>query len=785
MAKCIRDRCDGTIDQGFCDTCGMAPAAAQAAKVTQVAPAAGAAAPAPPAAATSPGTTAPGTTAPGTGTSTTASSTTRPPRSQRVITSVSPLSGVTHSGSVATASTTTGSTSSSTTSTTGSSRGFSRGLVDVPDVALVDPSTLTIADPTVAEKDRFCANCGEAVGRAKAGREGRLQGFCSACRQPFDLAPKLAPGEVVAGQYEVVGCLAHGGFGWIYLAKDRNVSNRWVVLKGLLDSGNADGRAAALAERQFLATMEHPSIVKIYNFVAHNTSEYIVMEFVGGKSLKTILKDRRELNGGTNNPLPLDVAITYILGILPALSYLHERGYVFCDFKPDNMIHQGNQLKLIDLGGVWRLGDSDGNVYGTVGFQAPEIATVGPSISSDTYTIVRTLAVLSIDFPGYTTTLKHDLPDPATAPILHEFKSFYRLLQRGTADEPAERFQSVDELSEQLLGVLREVVAVRTNTPKPFPSTLFTSDLLAARTTGQTPEYNWHSLPLPLLVPTDPAASYLANLTATAEQIPALIHSAISSGQVPDSIETRLRRVRAHLEIDRIPNAMAALTEAKSIDPTDWRIRWYEGLVALATNFFSEAIECFEAVATFWPGEIAPRIALAHAFEVSGAHASAHSIYLDVVEIDPSYDFAVFGLGRCLLATGNRTEAARSYARISPTSALRSEAQAQQALALLGDGAAPPNQDDLIKAASVVTEANLPASRSAEIRRQVLTNALTSIKKSAPSVATKLFEQPFNESSVRKQLEATYRDLSELETDRRRRIALIDQANRVRPWTLF
>ena len=67
----------------------------------------------------------------------------------------------------------------------------------------------------------------------------------------------------------MVGCLAHGGLGWIYLAVDRNVADRWVVLKGLLDTGDEDALAAAVAERQFLAEVEHPLIVEIYNFVQH------------------------------------------------------------------------------------------------------------------------------------------------------------------------------------------------------------------------------------------------------------------------------------------------------------------------------------------------------------------------------------------------------------------------------------------------------------------------------------------------------------------------------------
>ena len=126
-----------------------------------------------------------------------------------------------------------------------------------------------LADPRVPENKRFCGNCGEPVGRGRDGRPGRTEGFCPQLRHPFSFSPKLAPGDLVAGQYEVLGCLAHGGLGWIYLARDRNVSDRWVVLKGLLNTGDADAMAAAVAERQFLAQVEHPNIVRIYNFVQH------------------------------------------------------------------------------------------------------------------------------------------------------------------------------------------------------------------------------------------------------------------------------------------------------------------------------------------------------------------------------------------------------------------------------------------------------------------------------------------------------------------------------------
>ena len=122
----------------------------------------------------------------------------------------------------------------------------------------------------------------------------------------------------------MIGALAHGGMGWIYLAKDRNVSGRWVVLKGLLNTGDADALAATIGEQRFLARVEHPLIVEIYNFVTHDDAGYIVMEYVGGRSLKQLLKQRMTANGGESDPLPVDQALAFLIEILPALGYLHE-----------------------------------------------------------------------------------------------------------------------------------------------------------------------------------------------------------------------------------------------------------------------------------------------------------------------------------------------------------------------------------------------------------------------------------------------------------------------------
>ena len=250
------------------------------------------------------------------------------------------------------------------------------GITTVRPAPSIDAEKALLTNPSVPENKRFCPQCGEPVGRGRDGKPGRTTGFCANCRHPFSFDPKLKAGDLVAGQYEVAGCLAHGGLGWIYLARDKNVSDRWVVLKGLLNSADPDALAAAIAEQRFLAQVSHPSIVEIYNFVTHDEAGYIVMEYVGGTSLKSILKQRMQA-AGTYDPLPVDQALAYILEILPAFQYLHDLGLVYCDFKPDNIIQVGDEVKLIDLGGVRRADDEDSAIFGTVGYQAPEVAELG------------------------------------------------------------------------------------------------------------------------------------------------------------------------------------------------------------------------------------------------------------------------------------------------------------------------------------------------------------------------------------------------------------------------
>ncbi|MFF3493512.1 tetratricopeptide repeat protein [Streptomyces sp. NPDC002795] len=727
------------------------------------------------------------------------------------------------------------------------------GLVDVPDVPRPDPRAMVQEHPEVPERKRFCSrsDCGAPVGRSRGERPGRTEGFCTKCGHPYSFVPKLDTGDVVHGQYEVVGCLAHGGLGWVYLAVDRAVSDRWVVLKGLLDTGDQDAMAAAISERRFLAEIEHSNIVRIYNFVEHldqrtgSLDGYIVMEYVGGKSLKEIANERRTPEG-RRDPLPVEQACAYGIEALEALGHLHSRNLLYCDFKVDNAIQTEDQLKLIDMGAVRRMDDDESAIYGTVGFQAPEVAELGPSIASDLYTVARTLALLTFDFQGYTNVFVDSLPDPDNIEVFRRYESFYRLLVRATDPDPARRFASAQEMAEQLTGVLREVVALQTNRPRPALSTLFGPEVkvtdtelfgllqgevspLGARETPvrvrggrgsrkaaaslppppaapalppssaeivkplQT-QGTALALPVPRVDPGDPNAGFLAGLMASAPaELIAALHAAPA-----DSLELRLRELRARLEMAELDSATRGLTALEADHPDDWRVVWYRGVAALATGDHTNAALSFDAIYDAFPGEPAPKLALGVCAEVLGQLDNASEYYRLVWSTDPSYVSAAFGLARVQLAAGDRGGAVRTLESVPESSihytaarvaAVRSRLRGRTAQGANGD----PLLHDLTAAAGQVEALDafgLDAVRREQLSTEVLGTALDWVlsgrQGSGPPqdpVRTVVLGSDLDERGLRLGLERSYRTLARLAQRGEERIELVERANRYRPRT--
>ena len=727
--NCARNGCTGMIVDGYCDVCGMAPAR-----------------PAPEVVPSSPSLTA------------------QPP------------------SSALTAST----LGSSRRATTGRTRASARahlgaGLVEIESVPSRDPADAVLgAAAVVPESRRFCSRCEEPVGRGRDGAPGRTSGFCRTCGTAFSFEPQLSAGVVVAGQYEVVGCIAHGGMGWIYLARDRNVSDRWVVLKGLLNSSDDDAMAAALAERRFLAEVEHPNIVKIFNFVQHESSGYIVMEYVGGLSLKQILTARRDANGGAPDPLPPAMAIAYVLEILPALGYLHRLGLLFCDFKIDNVIQTQHSLKLIDLGGVYRMDDPAASVFGTVGYQAPEIVSSGPSIASDLFTVARTLAVLCFDFRGYQSNFRFTLPPPESVPVLERYDSLYQFLSTGTAPDPDDRFQSAEEMADQLYGVLREVVSDQEGRTVPAASKLFTGPVR-----GDNERPDRRVLPRPLVDRDDPAAGYLATITSTdPQQMIADLRAA------PDrTTEVVLRLAAELIEVGDWDSAEAALAEVEAVDRWEWRVAWYRGVMNLARERFGDARASFTSVYRSLPGDLAPKLALGMACESgAGTISEAAGWYEIVSRTDPAYTAATFGLARCRLVAGERAGALAAYDRVPDSSSAYVEAQTARIRCLAEtNGTGATTADDLLVAGSILETLPVRGEQRVRLAADVLEAALALVQRGGAfdDGRASLLGYRFAERDLRSGVERSYRELARWSASSAERIELVDHANQVRPrtWT--
>lgn len=683
------------------------------------------------------------------------------------------------------------------------------GLVDAPAVRHTDPESALLSDPVVAEGKRYCGSCAEPVGRSTPSGPGSARGVCPTCGTAFDFTPMLSPGELVAGQYEVRGCLAHGGLGWIYLARDRNVADRWVVLKGLLHSQDPAAQAVALAERRFLAELSHPSIVGIHNFVEHPNGRgkpvgYIVMEFIGGTTLKHLRGGRR---------MPVEYAIAYVLGILPALGYMHAGGLVYNDLKPENIMVDEDRLTLIDMGAVAGIGDY-GYIYGTRGFQAPEIMETGPTPATDVYTVGRTLAVLTAEIGRDRGRYIDAVPTPDDEPVFAEHEFFYRLLMRCLDPDPDQRYPTADALARGLRSILRGIVSARTGTPHPAISTLFSpprstygTALAIARTDRLLderredlhlrPEVIARALPVPLVPPEDPATADLASTVhAQPEEVLDMLGRVRvdAEPEVRESIEIPLAEVRAYLDLDEPDQALGLLGRTRNRHLADWRFEWLAGLAELRRGEYEAAFTNFDAVLTAVPGEAAPKLATAATAEIvldrwetdhpAAWRDLAERHYRRLWQTDLAIVSAAFGLARQLIARGGIADAVAALDEVPVGSRHHDEAQMTAVLALVDQREiAAIGESELVETGERI--ARLPADdrRTLQLRALALGVAVEWLRTGHTTGQARFLGVRFTEPGLRGGTERTLRTLARSMRDTHHRYRLVDLANRVRPRT--
>ncbi|MDX6356395.1 MAG: serine/threonine-protein kinase PknG, partial [Streptomyces sp.] len=306
------------------------------------------------------------------------------------------------------------------------------------------------------------------------------------------------------------------------------------------------------------------------------------------------------------------------------------------------------------------------------------------------------------------------------------------------------------------------------------------------------------ALPVPHVDPSDPNAGFLAGLSAAA---PAELVAALQSAP-EDSVEKRLRDVRARLELGDTKGAQQALQALEGADDgdADWRVVWHRGLAALCAGDFETSALSFDGVYDAFPGEPAPKLALGVCAEVLGQLDNSAEYYRLVWMTDQSYVSAAFGLARVLLRSGDRDGAVRALESVPESSIHYTAARVAAIRARLRDRSPrEPLLPDLRAAARQVEELQrqgLDSDRREQLATEVLGSALDWVLAGrsgeaaangpgggGSSAQTAVLGAQLTERDLRFGLERSYRVLARLAQQGSTRIELVERANRFRPRT--
>lgn len=290
------------------------------------------------------------------------------------------------------------------------------------------------------------------------------------------------------GPYEILSMLGAGGMGEVYRARDTALG-RDVAIK-ILHPGSlndADLLHRFRQEAQAAASLSHPNILAIYQVGEHEGTPYIVSELLEGRSLREWLLAGK---------IPLRKTMECAMQIADGLAAAHERGIVHRDLKPENIFFtRGGHAKILDFGlakftrpkplsvesnaFTLTLGSAPGLVLGTVGYMSPEQVRAMPVDSrSDVFSfgliLYEMLSGKNVFFRStaadtMSAILKEDPPelhssDNGVSPALD------RIVRRCMEKEPADRFQSVRDLSFALQAVTTSATTtLPASQEKPLP----------------------------------------------------------------------------------------------------------------------------------------------------------------------------------------------------------------------------------------------------------------------------------------------------------------------------
>src|SRR5437764_5310189 len=272
--------------------------------------------------------------------------------------------------------------------------------------------------------------------------------------------------------YRIIEKLGTGGQGTVYKAQDTRLG-RTLVVKVLAPELTA--REANLIrferEAQLASSLDHPNICVIYGLHEAGGLHFITMQYIEGKNVRQLVNGR---------PLELRSALSLALQVADALAAAHARGVIHRDIKAGNvMVTENGTAKILDFGLATltderRADNSDmhltalGIPYGTATYAAPEQATGG---RVDHRADIFSTGVLLYEmltgiwpFQGKTSVevryaVLHDTPRPVSEFRPDAPPRVQQILDRALAKKPADRYQRMAEMRDDLRAVLHEVLA--------------------------------------------------------------------------------------------------------------------------------------------------------------------------------------------------------------------------------------------------------------------------------------------------------------------------------------
>ena len=268
------------------------------------------------------------------------------------------------------------------------------------------------------------------------------------------------------GRYQIMELLGRGGMAEVYKAYHTTL-DRHVAIKILHPALLSDPqhRERFAREAQAVARLDHPNIVRVFDFDTIDDLSFMVIQYVEGPNLRTVL----QAHGEAGAPLAYETVEEIITRIASALAYAHGRGMLHRDVKPANILFTAEERPMLTDFGIAKVLNSisltsTGGILGTAAYMSPE-QSQGPSVDrrSDLYSLGVVLYEMltgRVPFEADTplnVVFKHinePLPPPRRLNP-HLPAALEHLVLRALAKDPADRFQTADEM----IQATREAVA--------------------------------------------------------------------------------------------------------------------------------------------------------------------------------------------------------------------------------------------------------------------------------------------------------------------------------------